>query len=146
MRLQHEDAHGVCRVTVEDLLERIEVTQALRHFLLVNLQHACVHPHVCQWCVPGTHGLGGLVLMMRKNEVGPTAVYVYGRTEIAMNHGTALGVPARTSLSPWTGPTGFARLRRLPQRKVEGISLLVVHLHALAGTQLIEVATREHAV
>ena len=105
-----------------------------------------MHPHVCQRSMPSAHGLGSLVLMVWEDEVCAAAVDVYGRTEVAMNHGTALGMPARTSFSPWTRPARLPRLCRLPQREVEGVALLVVYFHALACAELVEVASGKHAI
>jgi len=105
-----------------------------------------MHPGVGKGSVPGAHGLGGLVLVVREDEVGTTAVDVDRRAEVAVDHRAALGVPARPAGSPRGVPAGLAGLSGLPEREVKGIVLLVVDLHAFASAQLVEVAAREDAV
>ena len=146
MGLQHEQANRVCGVLVEDLLERVEVTEALGHLLAIHAEHARVHPDVGEGLVPGAHGLRRLVLVVREDEVGATTVDVDRSAQVAVDHGAALGVPAGTAFSPGARPAGLAGLGGLPEGKVEGVALLVVDLHALAGAHLVEVAPGEDAV
>ena len=146
MGLEHEEPDRVGRVLVEDLLERVEVPEALGHLLAVDAQHAGVHPDVGEGLVPGAHGLGGLVLVVREDEVGAAAVDVDRRAEVAMDHRAALGVPAGAAGTPGGVPAGLAGLGGLPQREVEGVALLVIDLDALASAQLVEVAAGEDAV
>ena len=84
--------------------------------------------------------------MVREDEVGAAAMDVDGRAQVAVDHRAALGVPAGAPLAPRGGPARLTGLGGLPEGKVKRIALLVVDLDALAGTQLVQVVTREDAV
>ena len=105
-----------------------------------------MHPIVCQRLMPAAACLSRFVFMMRKHEVSPTAVDINWRPKVAVNHGAALRMPARTSFSPWTRPAGLTRLCGLPKGKIKRVALLGIDLNALARTQLIQIATRQHAI
>ncbi len=144
--LQHQQAHGVGRVLVEHLLERVEVAQALAHLLAVDEQHARVHPHVGERLVPAADGLRVLVLVVRELQVLAAAVDVDGRAQVAVHHRGALGVPARAALAPGRVPHGLAGLGGLPEGKVERVALLVIGLDAGTHLEVVDVATRDGAV
>lgn len=55
-------------------------------------------------------------------------------------------MPAGTPVTPRARPAGLTGLGGLPEGKVEGVTLLVVDLHALAGAHLVKVAAGEDAV
>ena len=100
MRLQHEQAQGVGIAGLEHVFEQQEVTQALRHLLGVDTQHARMHPVAHEVLVVRRLGLGLLVLVVRKDEVRATSVDVERYAEVFLRHGRALQVPARTALAP----------------------------------------------
>jgi hypothetical protein len=133
-------------ILVKNLLQGEEVAKGLRHLLAVHAEHARVHPHVRKRAAPRAHGLRGLVLVVREDQVLAATVDVDGRTQVAVDHGAALRVPAGTAVAPRARPAGLAGLGGLPQRKVKRVALLVVHLDALAGAQLVKLAPREDAV
>ncbi|MPM76943.1 hypothetical protein SDC9_123942 [bioreactor metagenome] len=54
-------------------------------------------------------------------------------------HHAALNVPAGPALPPGAVPEGLAGLGRLPQREVSGRSFFIVHIHARAFLQILEV-------
>ena len=76
MRLEHQQAHRIGRVLVQDLLEGEKVAEALAHLLAVDEQHARVHPHVGKRLVPAAAGLGVLVLVVRELQVLAAAMNV----------------------------------------------------------------------
>src|SRR5581483_2447559 len=67
-------------------------------------------------------------------------------TEIFLRHRRALDVPAGAALAPRRIPRRLAGLGRLPQREVERRALLLAHVDARAGLELIERLMRELAV
>lgn len=89
VRLQHEQAQRIGVAGVEHVLEQQEVSQALRHLLGVDAQHARMHPVAHEVLVVCRLGLRFLVLVMRKDEVGATAVDIKRHAEILLRHGRA---------------------------------------------------------
>ena len=85
-------------------------------------------------------GLGNLVLVVREDEVEPSAVDVEGLAEVLLAHRRALDVPPGTASPPRRVPRRLARLLGLPEREVEGLPLLLAGGDALARPQLVEVA------
>ncbi len=77
--------------------------------------------------MPAAACLSRFVFMMRKHEISPTAVDINWRSKVAVNHGTALRMPTRTSLSPWTRPAGLTGLCSLPKGKIKRVALLGKH-------------------
>ena len=146
MGLGHKQAQRVGGVLVEHVLEREEVAQRLAHLLAVDQKHARVHPMVGELAAPGALGLGALVLMMGELQVGAAAVDVDGHAQIAVHHGSALGVPAGTARAPRRVPRGLAGLCSLPQGKVERVALLLAGLDARTHEQIVDVAAGNLAV
>ena len=142
-RLQHQQTQGGSGVLLEHLGQRKEVSEGLGHLLAVNQQHTRVHPGVGETLVPGTGGLGALVLVMREGQVGAAAVNVDRGTQVAVNHGGALGMPTGTALAPGARPAGLAGLGGLPQGKVERVVLVLVLLDARANHKVVDVAARD---
>src|SRR5918999_5341774 len=118
MRTGEENEDRVAAVCVQDLAERDDVADRLRHLLLRQLEQAVVGPHARERAARASR-LGELVLVVRKAEVEPAAVELELRAEMLFRHRGALDVPARPAPSPRRVPGGvLALLRRLPEGKV----------------------------
>src|SRR5689334_547899 len=98
----------------ENLADREEIAQGLRHLLLVDVQKAVVQPVTRQWPPGRRFGLCDLVFVMRKNQIPPAAMDVERLPQIFRAHGRALDMPARTSGAPRTFPSRLSRLARFP--------------------------------
>ena len=146
VRLKHQKSYCICRVLVQNFLERVEVTQRLGHLLTVNAKHSGVHPIIGERSVPGARCLSSLVLMVREYQVRATAVNVNWSAQVAMNHCAALTVPTWTTFSPRAWPARLTRLSSLPECKVKWIAFLVINLNALTCAKLIKIATRKHTI
>ena len=108
---------------VQYLLERLDAAERLRHLLAGQAQEAVVHPDMGELLTCGTR-LRQLVLMMRENQIEPTAVDLEGRPEQRGGHRRAFDVPARPPLPPGGVPGGvLAGLVRLPEREIARILL-----------------------
>jgi len=105
-----------------------------------------VHPGVGEALVPAAGGLCALVLVVREGQVGATAVDVDRRAQVAVNHGGALGVPARAPFAPRARPAGLARLGGLPEGEVERVALLLPRRDARAHHEVVHVAAGYLAV
>src|SRR5262245_61794262 len=91
-------------------------------------------------------GLNELVLVMRKDEIEPTAVDVEMFPQVLHAHGRAFDMPAGPTRTPGALPQGLAGLRALPERKVSGVSLQRRGLDARSREQLLGVAMAQLAV
>src|ERR1700732_1446210 len=99
MRLQHIEAQPCARPTREQLPDRDEIAEALRHLLAFDLQEAVVHPEIRHAVfVEGTAALCEFVLVMRKHQVDAATMNVELLAEMLPRHRRALDVPARTAL------------------------------------------------
>src|SRR5260370_37054970 len=67
---------------------------------------------------------------------------VEGLPEVLPRHRGALDVPAGASRAPRALPRRLPRLRRLPQGEVTRAALALVHLHARAGEELVQIPAR----
>ena len=146
MRADEEEAHRFGREALQDLLDREEVAERLRHLLVVDAHERVMHPVTDERQPGGALGLRDLVLVMRENEVLAAAMEIERLAEVLDAHRRALEVPAGASRPPRAFPERLARLRRFPEREVEGVALALVDLDARAGLQLVELALRELAV
>ena len=84
--------------------------------------------------------------MVGEDEILPAPVYVEGGAKVLLAHRRALDVPARTALAPRALPGdafGLPRLRRLPEREVEGIAFQLAGIDARARQEVVEVALGE---
>jgi hypothetical protein len=82
--LQHEQPHDRRRIRLEHVLEQHEVAERLGHLLGVHLQQPAVHPVADERPTRRGFRLGELVLVVREDEVGRTAVYVERYTEFGL--------------------------------------------------------------
>ena len=65
--------------------------------------------------------LCNLARVVRKGEIGASAVNIDLRTKIVHRHRAALYMPAGTAWAPGAGPRGFARSLRLPEHEIKGV-------------------------
>ena len=152
MRLQHKETQHIGGRGFQNVAQQQEVAQRFAHLLVVDLQHAAVHPVIGEGAAACGLGLGALVLMMREYQIGAAAVDVEGQTQVLARHGRALDVPTGTALAPRAFPRGFAGLGGLPQREVEMVALAIFQALAvgaqlaMASFHLVDVATGQRAV
>ena len=135
---QHEEANGFIAVHRRRVPHGEEIALGLAHLLVVNVQKAIVHPVGDEFAAVGRLGLSDLVLMMGELQVLPAAVDVQCLAQIAVGHGGTLDVPARTALAPGGLPVRLAGLRRLPQGKVHGVFLLLIHIDSGPCLQILQ--------
>ncbi len=127
--------------------QREEVAQRLRHLLAVDDQVLGVQPEADERAVVRRLALRDLVLVVRKDVVDAAAVDVEGLAEVLGAHRRALDVPARAARAPGRVPGRLARLGALPEHEVAHVFLLVlVRRHALAAAHRVEADTGELAV
>src|ERR1700712_910369 len=67
--------------------------------------------------------LGGLVLVVRKDEIQAAAVDVECGATLGLRHGRACDVPARPAGSPWRFPGWLTGFGRLPHGEVSRVLL-----------------------
>ena len=149
VRAQHEEAERLAVVSLQHVADREEVSERLRHLLVVDRQVSVVQPVVDERPAVRRLALRDLVLMVRELEVDAPAVDVEVLTEQRLAHRRAFDVPARTARAIDAVPfrvVRFRRLRRLPEHEVERILLAVEHGDALAGTKLVDRLARKLAV
>jgi len=106
-----------------------------------------VQPHVHERLAGRALALGNLVLVVRKDVVDRPRVDVESLPQVLHAHRRALDVPPRTPLSPRRRPRRLARLRRLPQREVLDVLLLVLVVgDAIPAPGLLEIDPGELSV
>ena len=92
-----------------------------------------MNPNVHEWLAGQCLRLRDLVLVMRKDEVLAAGMNIEALAEVLHRHLRALDVPARAAGADLGLPLRLARFRRLPQREVAGVVLVVlVHVHPRA--------------
>src|SRR5207248_9672955 len=117
----------------EQIADGAEVAERLAHLLRVDGDESVVQPEPRQRLPRRGFALRDLVLVVREDEVLPAAVHVEGGAQVLLRHRRALDVPPRPAGSPWALPGDglrLARLRRLPERKIERVALAVAGLDA----------------
>ncbi len=87
MGLQHEHAQRFGTSVFQYLMEQEEVPQRLAHLLGIHLQHAGMHPVVCEGGPASAFRLSALVLVVREHQVLATAMDVERKPQILMGHG-----------------------------------------------------------
>ncbi len=147
MRLQDREPQRLAGELIEQVADRVEVAERLRHLLSLAHQVAVVHPVACEAVVGmGAAGLGDLVLMVREHQVHAAAVDVEGAPEMFLAHGRTLEMPARPATAPGAFPARLGVRRGLPEHEIRRIALVGRDLDPCAGDHLVAVATRELAV
>ncbi len=135
MGLQHQHAQHAGVGGFQDVAQKQEVAQRLRHLLVVDLQHAAVDPVVGEGAAACRLGLGALVFVMRESQVGAAAVDVERQAQVFLRHGRALDVPTGAALAPGAFPRRLAGLRGLPKGEIKRVALAVFQALAV-GAQL----------
>ena len=97
--LQHEQPVGAGVGLGEEVGERGEVLQRLRHLLARDLDERVVHP-VPREPSAQRDGLGAFVLVVGELQVEPAGVEVEVLAQEVEAHDHALGVPARPAVAP----------------------------------------------
>ena len=147
---QHEIANGLVAEFVCDLAHSKEVSGALGHFHIVNVQKAVVHPIVAEAHAVGALGLCNLVFVMGEDQVLSACVQIDGGTQMLAAHGTALNVPARAAHAVGAFPCRLAGLGGFPHGKVGGVFLqIIVHLAAqltVAAFQILQIQMAQLAI
>ena len=109
-----------------------------------------MHPHLRHALgVEGAAGLGGLVLVVREDQVDAAAVDVEGLAQVLPGHGRALDVPAGAAGrgdAAGAVPGRLAGLRRLPQDEIHRVLLVGRDVDAGTGLHLVEGTAGELAV
>ncbi len=108
--------------TLQHRRHRQHIAQRLAHLLAAQGDPPVVQP------VPGEPVSGGptlrdLVLVVREDQVHPTAVNVEFGAEVGPGHRRTLQVPAWTARTPRGGPAGLTGLGAFPQGEVTRIAL-----------------------
>ena len=138
-----EDQQRLAAPDVEDVAERDDVTERLRHLRRVQLEHPVVHPDPSKWVVE-TPRLRKLVLVMREAQVASSTVDLEFVAEELLRHGRALDVPARPAGAPRRFPGRIlVGLLRLPEGEV---ALIALQRALLLGDHLLELRSRQPSV
>src|SRR5690349_928992 len=116
MREQHRQSDHFARPILQQIADRDEVAERLRHLLAFDLKKAVVHPVIRHdWRMKGATRLRDFVLVMRKDEIDAAAMDVEYLAEMLPGHRRAFDMPARPARRFDSGgrrPRRFARLRR----------------------------------
>src|SRR5438876_1935731 len=102
--LEEAESDDFPREIAQDLTNRDEVPEALRHLLALECNEAVVHPRPGPLPAPRAFADHRLALVMRELQVDAAAMDVEGRAEVLVRHRIALDVPARTAVAPRAGP------------------------------------------
>ena len=105
-----------------------------------------MQPVTSQGTTPRSFGLGNLILMMGKDQVGATTVDVERLTQVQAAHRRALDVPPGTPPPPRALPPRLPGFARLPEGKVHRVMLALIDLDARPGQHLFKTTVRELAV
>ena len=152
MGLQHQHAQHTRIGGFQDVAKEQEVAQRLRHLLVVDLQHPAMDPIVGEGAATCGLGLGALVFMVRKGQVGAAAMDIERQAQVLLRHSRALDMPTGTPLPPGAFPRGLAGFGGLPQGEVERVALAVFQAlavgaqFAVAAFHLVHVAVGKLAV
>ncbi len=103
-----------------------------------------MHPVVGKLAAACGLALGGLVFVVRKNQILAAAMNV--ERQIRFCHCRTFYMPAWPAHAPGTFPFRLAWLCAFPEREIQGIFLLLARLHPGAGHQLVQAAPGKTAV
>ena len=138
MAVQDEVADLLGLIVLQDLPHGKKIAQGFGHFLIVDADKAVVQPVANKGFAGRALGLGYLVFVVRKGEVGAAAMNIERIAQAAGGHCRALDVPAGTPLAPGGSPGGFARFGGFPQHEIQRLTLGFVHFDAGAGAQILD--------
>src|SRR5439155_1253900 len=119
--LQETEPDDLAGVVPQDLPDRHEVPEALRHLLPLQGEEAVVHPRPRPFGAPGPFADHRLALVVREHEIEPAAVDVERGAEVLVRHRVAFDVPTGAALPPRARPRGFVLLGPFPEGEVERI-------------------------
>ena len=85
-----------------------------------------------------TAALGDFVFVVRELQIRAAAVNVKRLPEQFAAHGRTFDVPAGTAVAPRAFPIRLARFGGFPQHEVQRVALVGIHVHALAGAQVVQ--------
>src|SRR5437016_5502391 len=119
--LQETEPDDFAGVVPQDLPDRHEVPEALRHLLPLQGEESVVHPRPCPIRAPGPFADHRLALVVREHEIEPAAVDVERGAEVLVRHRVAFDVPTGAALPPRARPRGFVLLGPFPEGEVERI-------------------------
>jgi hypothetical protein len=114
-----------CASLAEKVAQGEVIARGLRHLLSVDQEVLTVHPIAGKCLAAEGFGLCNLILVMRKNEVGPSGVNVEGLAQVLGSHHRTLDVPARPARTYFAFPERLPGLGGLPQDKIADVGLLV---------------------
>src|SRR5256886_2687602 len=119
--LQETEPDDFAGVVPQDLPDRHEVPEALRHLLPLQGEEPVVHPRPRPFRAPGPFADHRLALVVREHEIEPAAVDVERGAEVLVRHRVAFDVPTGAALAPRARPRGFVLLGSFPEGEVERI-------------------------
>src|SRR5437660_880394 len=131
---------------VKDLADSEKVPQRLGHLLLVDLHEPIVDPIPSEFLARRSARLGDFVFVVREDKIHASAMDVERFTQVVDRHGRTLDVPARAAGTPRTRPRWFTGLGGLPQRKVHGVALPIIHFDARPGQEVLRLSFRQTAI
>ena len=82
--------------------------------------------------------LGDFVFVVRELQIRTAAMNIERLPEQFAAHGRAFDVPAGTAVAPRAFPRRFAWFGGFPQHEVQRVALVGIHVHALAGAQIVQ--------
>jgi hypothetical protein len=138
MRAQDEEADNFGVVFLEDLPDREEVAERLRHFFFGDPNEAVMHPVVHKLAVMGALGLRDLVLVVGKLQILTAAVNVEVLAEQVGTHRRALDMPPGAAIAPRRRPERLVLAGMFPEHEVERVVLGAVDLDAFASPQVVD--------
>src|SRR3989440_2139751 len=119
--LQETEPDDFAGVVPQDLPDRHEVPEALRHLLPLQGEEPVVHPRPRPLRAPGPFADHRLALVVREHEIEPAAVDVERGAEVLVRHRVAFDVPTGAALPPRARPRGLVLLGPFPEGEVERI-------------------------
>ena len=147
MGREQTQAHRLPRRLFQQVADQQHVAQGLGHFFASNVHQTIVNPVTAKLRDSvRTGALGGLVLVVGKDQVQSAAVNVDGLVQVRPHHGGALSVPTRAAVTPGAVPADTVRRRRLPEHEVRRIALVRLYLDPGAGDEILLGASRECTV
>ena len=149
MGSQHIEPEHIARPIGEQLVDRDEIAERLRHLLALHIQEAVMHPDVRQrMLMMRAFALRNFVFVMREDQIDAAAVNVdgVGFGERGLDHRGAFQMPAGAATTPRRIPARRVRVRRFPQHEIHRVLLVRRNVDAGAGDHVVERTARELAI
>ena len=122
---------GLCP-SGEEIAQREEIAERLRHLLAVHDQVLGVQPEAHEGFAGGGSACGDFVFVVREGQVDAAGVDVQRFAEIFHGHGGALDVPAGTAGADARLPEMFAGFGRFPESEIAGVVFFVAIVYPRA--------------